>query len=214
MSNGFDVVVRGEGEATALEVMEWLKGGADRSQLHRVSGIAYRSEEGQIVLSSARPAIKDPDILPFPRRDEHIYRPYIDGWRRVHGYTSLPIFGARGCPFDCAFCYRPVFGRLYRRRTPGNIVAELEECVGQFEASHFRFVDDTFVVHKQWVGELSGLVQERGLNLSFDVLSRADLMTDDLAADLKSMGVRRVYFGMESGSDKVLQHMSKRLTVE
>lgn len=97
-------------------------------------------------------------------------------------------------------------------RSPENIVAEIEGCIEQYGAKHYRFVDDTFVVKKQWVSEVSSHIQERGLDVSFDVLSRADLMSDEMASDLKSMGVRRIYFGMESGSDEVLKRMSKRLT--
>ena len=214
LGNGFDIVVRSEGEETAREVMHWYRSGAEPAELQKILGIAYRTDDGKIALNGTRPWIKDLDALPFPRRDEHVHRPYMDNWRRVHGYASLPIFAARGCPFDCAFCYRPVFGKHYRMRSPENIVAEIDRCIEQFGVSHFRFVDDTFVVKRQWVKEVAGRVRERGWDVSFDVLSRADLMNDDVAADLKSMGVRRVYFGMESGSDRVLQRMSKRLTAE
>ena len=212
LNNGFDIVVRSEGEETAREVMEWSRTGAERAELHKILGIAYRNEEGEVALNGTRPWIKDLDGIPFPRRDEHVHRPYLENWQRVHGYVSLPIFGARGCPFDCAFCYRPVFGKHYRMRSPENIVAEIEGCIDLYGAKHYRFVDDTFVIKKQWVREVSSEIQERGLDVSFDVLSRADLMNDDMASDLRSMGVRRVYFGMESGSDKVLKRMSKRLT--
>ena len=214
LSNGFDTVVRSEGEETATEVMDWSRSGANPAQLDKILGIAYRAEDGRVALNGARPWIKDLDAIPFPRRDEHIHRPYLNNWQRVNGYTSLPIFGARGCPFDCAFCYRPVFGKYYRMRSPENIVAELEECVEQYGVQHFRFVDDPFVVKRQWVTEVSRRISERGLQVSFDVLSRADLMNDEMASDMKAMGVRRVYFGMESGSDSVLKRMSKRLTAE
>ena len=207
-------MVRGEGEETAREVIAWLKAGGDRGELDHIPGIAYRSAKGEAVLTGARPWIKDMDAIPFPRRDEHIYRPYLESWRQAHGYISLPIFGTRGCPFDCAFCYRPVFGKYYRMRSPENIVAELEECIERFDVGHFRFVDDTFVVKRQWVKDLSALIRQRGLDVSFDVLSRADLMDDDVAKDLSSMGVRRVYIGMESGSDRVLERVSKRLKAE
>ena len=93
-------------------------------------------------------------------------------------------------------------------------MAEIDACVHQYGADHFRFVDDTFVIQKRWVRELAELIRSRHPGLSFDVLSRADLMTDDLASDLRSMNVRRVYFGMESGSDRVLQRMNKKLTAE
>ena len=84
----------------------------------------------------------------------------------------------------------------------------------RFGAEHFRFVDDTFVVKRSWVKDVSGLIAQRDLSTSFDVLSRADLMNDEVAEDLKAMNVKRVCFGMESGSDKVLERMSKRLTAE
>ncbi|MBI4306630.1 MAG: B12-binding domain-containing radical SAM protein [Chloroflexi bacterium] len=211
---GFDVVVRSEGEETAHELLEWRRSGADRALLAKIPGIAYRTDGGEIATTNLRPFIADVDSLPFPRRDPHVYAPYVDAWRRRHGYVSMAIFGARGCPYDCTFCYRPVFGRNYRRRSPRRIVAEIEECAARFGATQFRFVDDTFVVSRPWVHELSDLIDERGLDVSFEVLARTHLMTDDVAMDLKRMGVRRIFYGMESGSDAVLTRMSKRLSVE
>lgn len=102
--------------------------GGDRTELENVLGIAYEDADGVIVVNGPRPRIEDVDSIPFPRRDEHVHRPYFDAWRSAHGYISLPGFGARGCPFDCASCYRPVFGKYYRMRSPENIVAELEQC--------------------------------------------------------------------------------------
>ncbi len=214
LTNGFDVVVRSEGEETAAELMTWYTAGAHAEELSRIPGIAYRDSTGAVVLNPDRPFIGDLDGLRFPRRDEHIYRPYLDAWQRTHGKASLHLIGARGCPFDCAFCYRPVFGRYYRRRSPENIVDELVQLRDRFGVRHFRFVDDTFVVHHEWVSELAGLIRQRTPGLSFDVLSRSDLMTDELAEDLADMGVSRVYFGMESGSDAVLKHMHKGVRAE
>jgi anaerobic magnesium-protoporphyrin IX monomethyl ester cyclase len=213
LENGFAIVVRSEGEETARELWEWQRAGADPGALARIAGIAYRTPEGHLAVNNMRPFIANVDALPFPRRDAHVYEPYVRAWQQRHGYVSLAIFGARGCPYDCAFCYRPVFGRSYRRRSPANIVAEIEACAARFGASHFRFVDDTFVVHKPWVHELAARVRASGLNLSFDILARTNLFTDEVAHDLKEMGVSRVCFGMESGSDRVLDRMSKRLTV-
>lgn len=213
LSNGFDIVVRGEGEETARELLEWFGSGVGPQGLERIQGIAYRTTDGHVALNDMRPFIGDVNALPFPRRDPHVYEPYVRAWKQAHGYVSMAIFGARGCPYDCAFCYRPVFGRNYRRRSPNNIVAEIEACVQRFGATNFRFVDDTFVVHKPWVHELSTLIKERDLRLSFDILARTHLVTDEVARDLRAMGVRRIYFGMESGSDTVLTRMSKRLTV-
>ncbi|MBX6351157.1 MAG: B12-binding domain-containing radical SAM protein [Clostridia bacterium] len=213
LAAGFDVVVRGEGEETAREVLAWLRAGAPREALPAIRGLAYR-EGDRAVLTPARPYLRDLDSLPFPRRDERVVRPYLEAWRQRHGFASLPVMGARGCPFDCAFCYRPVFGREYRMRSPENLVAEIESVAARFGVRHFRFVDDTFVVHRRWVAAVSRLVRERGLDLEFECLSRADLMTDELAQDLAAMGVRRVYFGMESGSERVLRRMRKHLRPE
>lgn len=213
LNGGFDIVVRSEGEEAAAEILDWHAAGADPRELRRILGIAYLVD-GRVVVNERRPFLADLDALPFPRRDEHIYHPYLAAWRRRHGHGSLSVIGARGCPFDCAFCYRPVFGREYRMRSPANIIAEIEDASRRFGVDHFRFVDDTFVVHKKWVHEISDRMRTRGLKLTFECLSRADLMTDELATDLAAMGVRRVYFGMESGSNRVLRHMNKRLTVE
>ena len=214
LRNGFEVVVCGEGEETAHAVMEWIGRAGSVSELHDVQGIAFRTEAGNIVNTDRRPYKKDIGTLPFPRRDRAIYEPYLEAWRRTHGYTSMPIFASRGCPFDCHFCFRPVFGRHYRVREPENVLAEIEACTSEFGATHFRFVDDIFVVRKKWVRQFSRLIQERGVHLNFDILSRADLIDENVAVDLKAMGVRRVYLGMESGSDDVLNMMNKHMKTE
>lgn len=213
LENGFDVVVRSEGEATAQELLEWRKADGSIGGLQKIDGIAYRDADGRVIVNNLRPFISDLDSIPFPRRDSHIYNPYIEAWKARHGYVSIHLFAARGCPYDCAFCYRPVFGRNYRRRSPQNIVTEIEMCMRDFGATHFRFVDDTFIVYRPWVRELSALIRERSLPVSFDVLARTNLIDDQTAADLANMPVRRIYFGMESGSDDVLERMSKRATV-
>ncbi len=214
LENGFEVVVCGEGEETAHAVMEWIGRGGTVSELHDVLGIAFRTVAGDTVSTDRRPYKKDIDTLPFPRRDREIYKPYMEAWRRIHGYTSMPVFASRGCPFDCHFCFRPVFGRHYRVREPEDVLAEIEMCASEFGTTHFRFVDDIFVVRKKWVKQFSRLVQERGLRLEFDILSRADLIGENVAVDLKAMGVRRVYLGMESGSDAVLNTMNKNMKAE
>ena len=214
MRNGFDIVVRGEGEETARALMEWVRAGSKTGMLKDIAGLAYRTSEGELVVNAPRPYIDEIDLLPPPRRDEKIYTPYLASWHKARGFTSLPIMGARGCPYSCAFCYRPIFGQKYRKRSPSLIVAELEDCARRFGVQHFRFIDDTFVVDKNWVNELSDLIQQSGLNLSFDVLARPELITTDLADTLKAMGVRRVSLGMESGSERVLRSMSKGLHPE
>lgn len=214
LKSGFDVVVLGEGEESVRELLIWSNSGAEMGDLMGISGLAYMNSEGEEVVNPPRPFLQDVDLIPPPRRDESVYAPYLAAWRKANGFTALPIMGARGCPYNCSFCYRPIFGRVYRKRSPELIVAELEECVRRFGVRHFRFIDDTFVVDTAWVKELSSLIQGLGHNLSFDVLARPELITSDLATELRKMGVRRVSMGMESGSDRVLRAMNKGLKAD
>ena len=205
----FDVVVFGEGEATMVELVDCLEKGTG---LSGVKGIAYK-EGGDVKFNSPRGFVDDLDCLPFPSRelfDNDAYKRY---YTKRFGYTTSPLITSRGCPFTCDFCSRPVFGSSFRARSAGNIVDEVEAVAG-LGYDRVWFVDDCFTLNRDHLLAVCGEMVSRRVDVGWECLSRVDTMNRDVAAKMKNAGCVRVFFGIESGNDRVLGLMNKQITVE
>ena len=204
-----DVVVRGEGEETLIEVVERLE---DGRSLKGVLGVTYRGPYGRAVREPDRPLIEDLDSLPFPS-----YRHLPLDLYRSFGLKppSLPVVTSRGCPFKCSFC---VAWRLYkgkwRKRSPSNVVDELEHHVETYGVTDFSFVDDLFTLSRRRVKEICREIRRRGLKVTWGCSARVDTIDRDTLLEMKAAGCHTVYFGVESGSSKTLSDMGKGFTVE
>jgi len=208
LSRGADVVVIGEGEV-ALE--ELLASGEDR--LSQVSGIAYR-ENGNVVCTEARPMIADLDAQPFPDRAAIDQHKYVDVWREHHGQGSVSLITARGCPYTCTWCSHAVFGYTHRRRSPANVVAEVEQIVADYAPDMLWYADDVFTINHKWLREYADLLEQHGLKLPFETISREDRLNEEIIQTLARMGCSRLWIGAESGSQRVLDAMKRRTDAE
>jgi anaerobic magnesium-protoporphyrin IX monomethyl ester cyclase len=205
----FDVAVVGEGEEAVVELVDCVEEGAD---LSGVKGIAYR-EGSKVRFTSPRGFVGDLDCLPFPSRelfDNEAYKRYYAG---RFGYTTTPLITSRGCPFSCDFCSRPVFGTSFRARSAGNIVDEVESVAG-LGYDRVWFADDCFTLDQRHLMGVCDEMVERGVDLGWECLSRVDTMSREVAAAMRRAGCVRVFFGIESGNDRVLALMNKQITVE
>ena len=166
------------------------------------------------------------DELPFPDREL-----FLNEWRKA-GYTSdspedpfvpeLPppfvtLIAGRGCKYNCSFCQpaeRRLFGRGVRRRSPGNIIAELEILRDKYHFASFMFHDDTLTEDKDWVVEFCHLYQGHGFTQPFFCQSRADIIVrhEDLVQLMAETGCRGYFIGFESGNDRVLKFIRKGTT--
>jgi anaerobic magnesium-protoporphyrin IX monomethyl ester cyclase len=166
------------------------------------------------------------DELPFPDREL-----FLNEWRKA-GYTSdspedpfvpeLPppfvtIIAGRGCRYNCSFCQpaeRKLFGRGVRRRSPGNVIAELEILRERYHFSSFMFHDDTLTEDKEWVVAFCQLYRQRGFAQPFFCQSRADIIVrhEDMVKLMAESGCKGYFIGFESGSDRVLKFIRKGTT--
>lgn len=203
-----DIVVRSEGEHTILELADLVS----RSTLRKfgdIAGITFR-ENGKIHRTSNRPFIEDIDSLPHP---EHKHFK-VDSYK-VSGKRYLPIITSRGCPYQCAFCLASsMCGRKFRARSPSKVVDELEWLRDKHEAEVFAFYDDTFTFDMKRAIAICEEMEKRKLNLPWDCRTRVDRVSRSLLNKLRKTNCLLIHFGVESGSQEMLNAMRKGTTVE
>jgi radical SAM superfamily enzyme YgiQ (UPF0313 family) len=201
-----DVVVRKEGEETILELMARIEAG---KPYYDVVGTTCRHGD-EIVKNLDRPYIEDLDALPFPAH--HLFP--LDHLNKF-GIVVFPVFTSRGCPYWCNFCSSVrMFGRGYRMRSPKSVVDELEYLVKTFGAQQFTFYDDAFTVDQNRAREICKLIIERGLTIKWDCEARVDMVDRELLQSMKDAGCIAVWFGVEAGSQMVIDAMGKGYKLE
>ncbi len=206
-----DVVVRGEGELTCLELANCLKEGRS---IKDVLGISFR-HNGEIVSNPDRPLIKDIDTLPFPQRDlidteYHNTTVGID----VAPKKFTSFLSSRGCVFNCRFCgCTSIAKNRWRARSIENIMDELHLLVSEGYKQIF-FVDDNFTLNQKRVVDLCQRMREEKLDLEWFCEGRVDQASYDTFREMVKAGCRIMYFGIESGTQKVLDYYDKRITPE
>jgi anaerobic magnesium-protoporphyrin IX monomethyl ester cyclase len=213
LSRGADVVVLGEGELTLEELVPHLQQHGARN-LDGILGVAFRNDQGAIVRTEPRPLIPDLDAQPFPDRAAIDQPAYVDVWRKHHGKGSVSLITARGCPFTCTWCSHSVFGYSHRRRTPSNVVDEVEQIVGTYNPDLLWYADDVFTINHKWLFEYAAEMERRGFRLPFETISREDRLNEEVIQTLARMGCYRLWIGAESGSQKILDAMKRRTNAE
>jgi anaerobic magnesium-protoporphyrin IX monomethyl ester cyclase len=210
-----DVVTLGEAEGTIGPLLKVLLAEGSRSSaLARIDGIAYRDETGQIVRSSSRPLIRDVDAIPLPARDLIDLEAYRRAWQARHGVFTMSLIASRGCPYDCAWCQKTVFGRSFRPRAPGNVADEMRLIKETYRPDRLRIVDDVMGIDRKWVRHWHDAVLQKDAAIPFECLSRVDLVDEEVARLLQEAGCTRIAFGTESGSQRILDAMHKGTTVD
>ncbi|MGH2410535.1 MAG: B12-binding domain-containing radical SAM protein, partial [Chloroflexota bacterium] len=167
-----------------------------------------------LTITRAREKIQDLDGLPWPARDLMDFTPYLAAWRSRHGYSSVHLLTSRGCPFRCNWCSKGVYGKTFRARDPKDVAREMRWLRETYQPERLWVADDLLGVKRSWVGAWREAVLAEDAAMPFECLSRADLLTPQMLAELKEIGCFRVYFGAESGSQRVLDAMQKDTKVD
>jgi len=204
-----DVIVRGEGEYTSLELAKCLEKGEN---LREVKSITFR-DDGNIISTPDRPLIKDVDDLPFPDRDlmNAHYTSTIFGVK-VATKKFTTVLSSRGCPFRCRFCGCRTFARgIWRPRSVENIMKELELLRSQ-GYEEILFVDDNFTLDKKRVVKLCKTIRKERLDIRWICDSRVDNCSYDAFREMVKAGCNTVYFGIESANQRILNYYKKGTT--
>ena len=207
---GADAVVLGEGERTMEELLRRL---LEQGGMADVQGIVYRDGDGHVVRTPPRPLIEDLDGQPFPDRAAADIPQYLRAWRAAHGFGSVSLICARGCPYTCAWCSRSVFGETHRRRSPQNVAEEVAGIVQDYRPDALWYADDVFTIQHRWLFDYAKIMEQKGLHVPFECISRADRLNEAVVRTLAEMGCQRLWIGSESGSQRVLDAMDRRVKV-
>ena len=203
---GVDVVVCGEGEWTFIDIVE----GAD---LKHLAGICYERRE-----NAPRDMVADLDYVPLPDLDLVTNLGNFSGTPPVGASPSFFISAGRGCPFRCKFCSKSVFGTSCRFRKPEDIVNEIDWLRTKYGMKEIYFVNDLLNLHRDWTEAVFNGIIERGLSKSvtFKAQFRANhnLVDAGLLTLAKEAGFWHLFYGVETGSQELLDGIGKGLTVE
>jgi radical SAM superfamily enzyme YgiQ (UPF0313 family) len=208
---GAYVIVIGEGEVSMLEVCKALQ---NNTSLESVNGIHWKNPKGDIIANAERELIKDIDELPFPNRKKVDLQKYFDAWKKAHGESSVSVSTMRGCPYTCKWCSRAVYGMSYRRRSPSLVADEIEWLQKNYTFDSIWFVDDVFTINPKWMREFAAVIAERKLYVRYEIISRADRLNEEMLVLLAATGCFRIWIGAESGSQKIIDAMDRRVDVK
>lgn len=155
--------------------------------------------------------VADIDLINFPAR--HLIDDRFIVNTSVHhtGSRATTMIATRGCPYRCSFCDRTTLGTTFRKRSIENISKEAQYLIARYGIEFIRFVDDCITIDKKWFAELC--MELKTLGLKWTVLSRADRIDPKLLKLMKKCGCQEIFFGFESGSDRMLKLMQKKITV-
>jgi anaerobic magnesium-protoporphyrin IX monomethyl ester cyclase len=212
LSYGADIIVIGEGEETMLELVGMFACG--KNNLAEVTGIAYLDSDNKLITTAERKLIRDINDLPFPNRKKIDLRKYASAWKDKHGYSMFSVSTMRGCPYTCKWCSRAVYGGTYRRRKPSLVAEELQILKKEYNPDMVWFVDDVFTINHKWLREFVVEVNNRDAKIPYEIISRSDRLNEEVFQLLKESGCVRIWIGAESGSQKIIDAMDRRVDVK
>src|SRR3990170_2983986 len=208
-----DYVVMGEGERAMVELATHIAQGEDDRAIAEIAGIAYR-RKGKIVKNIPR-FIDNLDEIPYAARHllpMHLYNREIEFLEAKPVDTTNVV---RGCVYNCAFCEtRKLWGPTCRSFSPGRVVGEISHLVSKYGTKGVYFVGDNFTIQKKRTVELCELLRDSSLDIEWVCDTRADLVSRDLLRKMKEAGCKTIWFGVESGSPRILRKINKNIMPE
>lgn len=216
LAAGAHAVLVGEGIAPLLELVARLQQAPDIAVADWLAGVAD-------VASAAAPELKrahigarppDPRLSGLAAWDLVDMQRYRDLWLQRHGHFSLNMAASRGCPFRCNWCAKPIWGNHYKRRSAPEVAEEMIHLKRAFAPDHIWMADDIFGFHIDWVEEFADVLAAADGSVPFTIQTRADLGSERMAAALARAGCAEAWIGAESGSQRILDKMTKGTAVE
>ncbi len=207
----FDIAVVNEGEMTVCELINAL---GKKEDLGAVKGIVFR-EGKEVRFSSSRTFIENLDTLPIPAWD---LLPYLPKYYRSPAYSmdrspSSSLITSRGCGMGCTFCFQGAFGKGIRMHSSEYVIRMIKHLYHKYGIRNIRIVDDNFLLNRKRVMEICEALIREKLDLTFSCLSRVDTINPEMLKILKKAGCWQLIYGIESGSQKILDGVNKKVTL-
>ncbi len=201
-----DFVVRGEGELTFKELIDAIEKNGD---FEGIRGLSFR-KNGKVINNPPRELIKKVDEIPLPSYDLLPMEKY-----KADGVKFATVVTSRGCPFNCIFCSSSLqFGKRWRGHSPERVIEELSILRNEYGRKSIEFLDDTFTLVKPRAIDISKRIVKESLDISWVASSRVDTFSKEIAEAMRRAGAHTIYFGIESGTQKILDFIGKRITPE
>lgn len=208
----FDVGVVGEGETTLVELIRALD---QKMDIKSIPGIVYR-DAGTVTLSQPRGPVKDLDGLPPPAWDliPDFPESYAPPAYATNANASCSILTSRGCGHKCTFCFQGTMGRQLRFHTAEYVLHTMKHLYQEYGIRDFRILDDQFLADKKRTREICTMIIAENLNITFACLARINTIDPEILRLLKRAGCRQISFGIESGSQRMLDFIKKGIRLD
>jgi anaerobic magnesium-protoporphyrin IX monomethyl ester cyclase len=209
---GAHYVIRGEGEATLVELTGTLTG-RTQTPAENIAGLALPGGDSPR-FTPTRAVLRDLDALPSPAWHLVDVARYREIWKRRHGHFAMNLVTSRGCPFHCNWCAKPIWGQRYNVHSPGRVAREAAFLKQTYGAEYLWLMDDMVGIKPGWMRRYADALREADAVLPFKSLNRVDLLLRDGEIEaLRDAGCDIVWSGAESGSQRVLDAMEKGIEV-
>lgn len=209
LKQGFDIAIVGEGEYSFCDI-------AEGKTLSKINGISYKN--GETIHHNPLREWLDPNDLPLPSRhlleNNGVDLPYISAGTKYRPWAC--IFTSRGCPFDCNFCMKKIFGYKFRARTPENVMKEIRFLVKELKIKELAIYDDTFNSDLERAETILDMIIAEDLKIHIRTTNgiRVDRITEQFLQKMKKAGCNYIAYGIESGSQEVLNKIPKHITLD
>ncbi len=202
-----DYGIVGEAEETIIDFLDALENDKD---LHKVDSILFRDKDGKIIKTGNGRVVKDLDTVPYPARELLPNDRYFEFVTQRKNFSLLMT--SRGCPYQCIYCEQ---GKTkFRGRSAKNVVDEIEEIYHDFKIRELDIFDPMFTTQKQRVLDICKELEGRKLDVEFAIRSRVDTVNAEMLRALKKVGCSRIYYGIETGSQKIMDTLKKNVNIE
>ncbi len=210
-NEAIDFVVIGEGEIILLNLVNAL---VKSENIEKVAGIAFR-KNGSIIKNPPPPLVTNLDKLPSPARHLLPMEAYQITRSRAKSNHAYTVSVARGCPFNCAFCCR-IFGRKVRHHSVKRIIGEIESLIDNYSAKEINLEADTLTVNKKFITTLCDELISSGVSekISWTCESRIDTVDEEILEKMKKAGCWQTSYGVETGSQRLLELIHKDITID
>jgi len=204
-----DFLIRGEGEIRIIQLIEYIQ---NQGKLGELDGVVFK-KDGKIINLQPKKIIQNLDDLPIPAYDLIPFKKY-SLYLQTQFQPTITMLTSRGCPFNCIYCSKPVFGSSVRARSPESILEEIIFLKKNYNIKEIIFYDDSFTLEKERIIKLCKLIIKNNIKINWKCETRVNLVDQELLNLMKKAGCYMICYGIESGNQKILNVLKKGINLK